>query len=106
VGRERADGMTDQVDPFAPDARATDNDAKRALHNEANELLDKNGVFMLAVRSLRIQWFNELMVAKDWETKDDLTRKMQVLTTLPQELQRFISDYKFALNKRAHAGRN
>jgi hypothetical protein len=90
------------VDPFAPDVRAADSDAKRTLHNEATDLLDKNGVFMLAVRSLRIQWFNELMNAKDWETKDDLTRRLQVLTAVPQELQRFITDYKFALNKRKH----
>ena len=94
------------MDPFAPDARAVDSDAKRALHNEATDLLDKNGVFMLAVRSLRIQWFNELMAAKDWETKDDLTRKLQVLTAVPQELQRFVTDYKFALNKRTHARGN
>jgi hypothetical protein len=94
--------MTDEVDFFAPDARANDSQAKRELSNEATELLDKNSVFMLAVRSLRIQWFNELMNAKDWETKDNLTRKLQVLTAVPQELQRFITDYKFALNKRKH----
>jgi hypothetical protein len=94
--------MTDEVDFFAPDARANDSSAKRELSNEATELLDKNSVFMLAVRSLRIQWFNELMNAKDWETKDNLTRKLQVLTAVPQELQRFITDYKFALNKRKH----
>ena len=93
-------------DPFAPDARAVDSDAKRALHNEATDLLDKNGVFMLAVRSLRIQWFGALMDAKDWETKDDLTRKLQVLDAMPKELQRFVTDYKFALNKRQHARGN
>ena len=93
-------------DPFAPDARAVDSDAKRTLRNEADELLDKSSVFMLAVRSLRIQWFNELMNAKDWETKDDLTRKLQVLTAIPQELQRFVTDHKFALNKRMHARGN
>ena len=95
--------MSDQADPFAPDVRATDGDAKRLLRDQADELLDKNGVFMLAVRSLRIQWFNELMAAKDWETQTNLTRKLQVLTEVPQELQRFITDYKFALNKRKHA---
>ena len=105
MGREGVDGVSD-ADPFAPDARAVDSDAKRALRNEAEELLDKNGVFMLAVRSLRIQWFNELMAAKDWETKDHLTNKLQVLTAIPQELQRFVTDHKFALNKRTHAGRN
>lgn len=98
--------MNDQADPFAPDARATDSDAKRALRDQADELLDKSGVFMLAVRSLRIQWFGALMDAKDWETKDDLTRKLQVLDALPKELQRFITDYKFALNKRTHARGN
>lgn len=90
------------ADPFAPDVRAVDSDAKRALHNEATDLLDKSGVFMLAIRSLRIQWFNELMNAKDWESQAHLTRKLQVLTEVPQELQRFITDYKFALNKRTH----
>jgi hypothetical protein len=93
-------------DPTEVDARAKDTEAKRTLRDEANDLLNEQGVFMLAVRALRIRWFGELMKAKDWETKDDLTRKLQVLTSIPEELQRFVTDYKFALNKRPHARGN
>jgi hypothetical protein len=89
-------------DPVEADQRATDTSAKRELFNEASSLLDEKGVFMLAVRSLRRQWFGQLMNAKDWEAKDDLTRKLQVLTAIPEELQRFITDFKFALDRQKH----
>ena len=92
--------MNEHVDPFAVDQRATDLEAKRALFLEANALLDEKGVFLLAMRSLRRQWFNQLMAARDWETKDDLTRKLQVLEAIPGEINRFVNDYKMATNKR------
>jgi hypothetical protein len=93
-------------DPVAADPRATDTHAKRILFEEASSLLDEKGIFMLAVRSLRRQWFGKLMDAKDWETKDDLTRKLQVLTAVPEELNRFVTDYKFAMDRqKKHAGR-
>jgi hypothetical protein len=93
------------IDPEQTDARAHDTQAKRVLFDEANELLAEKGVFMLAVRALRIKWFNALMEAKDRETKADLTAKLQVLTSIPGELQGFINDYKMALDRQAKNAR-
>jgi hypothetical protein len=94
------------IDPAQTDARAHDTQAKRVLFDEAQELLAEKGVFMLAVRALRIKWFNALMDATDRETKNDLTAKLQVLTAVPGELQGFINDYKMAIDRQSkHAPR-
>ena len=91
--------MNDQADPFLADKRAHDLEAKRQLFIEANSLLEERSVFMLAVRSLRVQWHNEWLASKDWETDQNLKARLQALLALPAEINRFINDYKAALSK-------
>ena len=54
------------IDPTEPDTvekgTAT---AKRALFPEAKDLLDDQGVFMLAIRALRIRWYGEHLGMSD-----------------------------------------
>jgi hypothetical protein len=94
------------IDPTLPDARANDTQAKRELFLEANELLAEKGVFMLAVRALRIKWFNELLDTTDRDKNHELKAKLQVLRAIPDELQGFINDYKMAIDRQnKHAPR-
>jgi hypothetical protein len=87
------------TDPTQEDAKVTELSAKRERREDAEILLDEKGVFMLAIRSLRIRWFNELMVATERTVKDDLTARLKALTALPIELEGFIRDHKFALDR-------
>lgn len=94
------------IDPAQTDARAHDTQAKRVLFDEAQELLAEKGVFMLAVRSLRIKWFNEYLDSMDREKDRELKAKLQVLRAIPDELQGFINDYKMAIDRQnKHAPR-
>jgi hypothetical protein len=102
VERESGDlAMTGlpNIDPTLPDARANDTQAKRVLFEEANELLHEKGVFMLAVRALRIKWFNEHLDTSDRDKDRELKAKLQVLRALPDELNAFINDYKMAIDR-------
>ena len=103
---EKAHLMTGlpHIDPTEPDTRGADNDAKRALFLETKDLLDEKGVFMLAIRSLRIRWFQDLMDTTERSVKDDLTARLKALSALPVELSRFISDHKMALDKQRKHG--
>jgi hypothetical protein len=87
------------TDPTEPSATVTELSAKRERREAAEILLDEKGVFMLAVRSIRIRWFNELMTTTERSEKDDLTAKLKALTAIPVELEGFISDHKFALDR-------
>jgi hypothetical protein len=89
------------IDPQQTDARASDNDAKRTLFLEAKDLLDEKGVFLLAVRALRIRWYGELMDAVERDKKADLLARLKVLDAVPAEIKRFVSDYTMAMDKRA-----
>jgi hypothetical protein len=93
------------IDPEQTDARAHDTQAKRVLFDEANDLLAEKGVFMLAVRALRIKWFNELLDTTDREKDRELKAKLQVLRAIAGELQGFINDYKMALDRQAKNAR-
>jgi hypothetical protein len=84
------------IDPEQADARAHDTQAKRVL---------EKGVFMLAVRALRIKWFNELLDTTDREKDRELKAKLQVLRAIAGELQGFINDYKMALDRQAKNAR-
>ena len=56
---------------------------------------------MLGVRGVRMRWYQQLMVTKDKQEKDDLVYKSQVLDEVAHTLQGFVNDYKVALkNKR------
>jgi hypothetical protein len=92
--------MSDEHDPSEPIPLADDLAIKRQRSDEAEGLLDPKGVFMLGVRGVRMRWFQQLMDAKDRETKDNLTYKLQVLDEVANELQSFINDYKVALRNR------
>ena len=94
------------IDPAQTDARAHDTQAKRVLFDEAQELLAEKGVFMLAVRSLRIKWFNEYLDSMDREKDRELKAKLQVLRAIPDELQGFINAYTMAIDRQnKHAPR-
>lgn len=84
-------------DPSAPIPTSDDLSLKRERKEEAEGLMEPNGVFMLGVKGVRMRWFQELMVAKDRETKDNLTYKLQVLDEVANSLQGFVTDYKMAL---------
>jgi hypothetical protein len=87
------------TDPTQEDPKVTELSAKRERREEAELLLEEKGVFMLAIRSLRIRWFNELMTTSERATKDDLTARLKALTALPVEIEGFIRDHKFALDR-------
>lgn len=94
------------VDPTAPDTRADDNQAKRALFLEAKDILDDKGVFMLAVRALRIRWYGEFLDTIDRDKERDLKARLKVLDAIPAEIKRFVSDYSVTLDRqRKNAGR-
>jgi hypothetical protein len=89
--------VTDDVaEPIEP----ADLAVKRERSEEAVELLDPKGVFMLGVRGVRQRWFQQLMDAKDRETRDYLTAKLQVLDEVANSLKGFVIDYKMALGKK------
>jgi hypothetical protein len=94
-----------QIDPTELDQRAGDNDAKRALFLEAKDLLDEKGVFMLAVRALRIRWYGEWLDAAERDKQRDLRAKLQCLDAIPLEVKRFVSDYAMAMDKAKHVRR-
>jgi hypothetical protein len=89
------------ADPSEEAPKVDDLAIKRERSEEAARLMDPNGVFMLSVRGVRIRWYQQLMEARDRETKDYLTSKLQVLDEVSNALQGFVNDYKVALrNKR------
>ena len=91
--------MSDELsEPLAP---PDDLSAKRERSEEAERLMDPKGVFMLGVRAVRQRWFQQLMDARDRETKDYLTAKLQVLDEVANSLKTFVNDYKIAVKKRA-----
>lgn len=93
--------MSDERDPSEEVPKVDDLAVKRERSEEAEGLMDPKGVFMLGVRGVRIRWYQQLMGARDRETKDDLTAKLQVLDEVANALQGFVNDYKVALrNKR------
>ncbi len=93
------------IDPTEIDARANDTAAKRVLNDQANELLDEKGIFMLAVRALRIRWYGEWLDSADRDKQRDLRAKLQCLDAIPLEIGRFVSDYKMAMNKAGNVRR-
>jgi hypothetical protein len=95
-----------RIDPTEPDERAKDNDAKRVLFFEAKDLLDEKGVFMLAVRALRIRWYGEWLDTAERDKERELKGKLQCLDAIPAEIKRFVSDYSMAMNKAGNARRN
>jgi hypothetical protein len=88
-------------DVSEPVAAPDDLAIKRERSEEATDLLDPKGVFMLGVRTVRQRWFQQLMDANERETKNNLTYKLQVLDEVANSLKTFVIDYKVALrNKR------
>ncbi len=94
-----------KIDPTEPDTRGVDNDAKRTLFLEAKDLLEPKGVFMLAVRALRIRWYGEHMDCSDRDKDRELKAKLQCLDAIPAEIQRFVNDYAMAMDKTKHVRR-
>jgi hypothetical protein len=93
--------MSEEHDPSEEAPKVDDLAVKRERSEEAEGLMDPKGVFMLGVRGVRIRWYRELMDARDRETKDYLTSKLQVLDEVVNSLQGFVTDYKVASrNKR------
>jgi hypothetical protein len=89
--------VTDDIsEPIEP----VDLAVKRERSEEAEALLDPKSAFMLGVRGVRQRWFQQLMDAKDRETKDYITAKLQVLDEVANSLKSFVIDYKMALGKK------
>ena len=88
-----------KIDPAEADARGADNDAKRVLFLEAKDLLDEKGVFLLAVRALRIRWYGEWLDCGDRDKERDLKARLKILDAVPAEIQRFVNDYAMAMDK-------
>lgn len=89
--------VSDEHDPSEEIPKADDLAVKRERSEEAEDLIDPKGVFMLGVRGVRMRWFQELMDAKDKETGDYLTAKLRVLDEVANSLKGFVTDYKMAL---------
>ena len=88
-----------KIDPIEPDTRGADTDAKRVLFNEAQELLNDKGVFLLAIRALRIRLYREHLDTYDRDKDRELKAQLQCLDKIPAEIQRFVSDYAMAMDK-------
>jgi hypothetical protein len=90
-------------DPREESPKINDLFAKRLLKEEAAELLDPKGVFMAAVKAVRLEWFGELMDARDRDAADALVAKLRALDAIPERLQTAVNDYKMALSRQKHA---
>jgi hypothetical protein len=78
---------------------------KRERANQASELLDPNGVYLLAVKSLRRRWYDEWLRARDNRLQADRLQWQSIaLDEITTELDRFITDYKFALDRQKKHG--
>ena len=91
-------------DPQTENAKVNDLSQKRALKDEAEGLLDPAGVFMAAVRTLRIAWYREWLDAKDHAAVEELRAKLQVLDAIPKMINAAITDYKFAADRQRKHG--
>lgn len=91
-------------DPQTENAKVNDLSQKRALKDEAEGLLEPSGVFMAAVRTLRIGWYREWLDAKDQAVVADLRARLQALDAIPQMIKAAISDYKFAADRQRKHG--
>jgi hypothetical protein len=94
--------MTD--DPQEENAKVTELSAKRALAAEAEALLDEKGVFMRAVRSVRIKWHRELLDTRDEHTEKLLTANLRALDAVPQMLQTAINDLAVVVDRQRKHG--
>ena len=90
-------------DPREESPKVNDLFAKRLLKDEAAELLDPKGVFMAAVKAVRLQWFGDLMDTRDKEATDALVAQLRALDAIPEQLQTAVNDYKMALSRQKHA---
>ena len=95
-----------KIDPTEVDARGADNDAKRVLFLEAKDLLDEKGVFLLAIRALRIRWYGEWLDCSDRDKERDYKARLKIIDAVPAEIQRFVNDYAMAMDKTRNARRN
>jgi hypothetical protein len=77
---------------------------KRLLHDQASDLLEETGLFMSAVKAVRIRWHHELMEATSKQMEKSLIARLRALEAIPQELQGAINDYKFAADREKRHG--
>lgn len=83
-------------DPKDENAKPDELSAKRALADEAQELLNDKGVFMGAVKAVRIKWYREWLDATDEAVIAQLRAKLQALDAVPQLIQTAVNDYTVA----------
>jgi hypothetical protein len=89
-------------DPREETPKVHDLSAKRQLKDEAEELLAPAGVFMAAVKAVRIKWFGELMDTSEPARIASLHARLQALDAIPQELMTAINDFKMATRQPRH----
>jgi hypothetical protein len=87
------------IDPFEPANIPTDPDSRRARSVEAEMLIDDKGVFMLAIKSLARKWYAEQVTSPEEPRMVAAARKLQALEAIVPEIQRFIVDQKFAVDR-------
>jgi hypothetical protein len=90
-------------DPREESPKVNDLFAKRLLKEEAAELLDPKGVFMAAVKAVRLQWFGDLMDTRDPDATLTLVAQLRALDAIPEQLQTAVNDYKMAQSRQKHA---
>ena len=81
-----------------------DPDIRKALAKDAEGLL-ADGAFALAVKTLRMQWYADLLNATTDEQKLALAAKFQALDAIPQLLDHFVTSETMAQG-RSNARRN
>jgi hypothetical protein len=92
------------IDPFEKANIPTDAGSKRERREEAEELLEENGVFMLSLKSLSRKWYAEMITSLEPARREAASVKLQALEAIVPEMRRFITDHKMALDKqRKHA---
>ena len=87
-------------DPRTEAPKVVDVSALRARRDEAEILLDEKGVFLTAVRAVRIKWYRELMATRETKVKDELVAMLRALDAVPEMMQTEISNHKMAAAKR------
>ena len=87
--------MTD--DPGARPPPNEDLQKKRALADEASELLN-NKAFQQAISQLRMRWYEEMMTTLDRVHRDELTAMSKALRGITDELGVIINNYKMAVH--------
>ena len=91
-------------DIFGAETLDTSLDGKRERALDAEDLLASSGVFQLALKSMKRERYAAMILTRDRAHSERLTDELRALEGLPDEINRFINDYKMALDKQKKHG--